>query len=117
MIPMAGSFLVWAPAAVYLLATGHPWRALALCLWGVLVISTIDNILRPRLVGQRTHMHELIIFFAVLGGIQIFGMLGIVAGPVLAAIAIALIEVWRRSAGPPVAAAVTAATPARSPGQ
>ncbi|MEA2711307.1 MAG: hypothetical protein QOF78_3908, partial [Phycisphaerales bacterium] len=79
MIPMAGSFLVWVPAAIYLLAVGHPMKALALTLWGALVISTIDNILRPKLVGERTHMHELIIFFSVLGGLQVFGMIGLVA--------------------------------------
>ncbi|MEA2736542.1 MAG: hypothetical protein QOE14_2993, partial [Humisphaera sp.] len=100
MIPMAGSFLVWVPAAIYLLAVGHPMKALALTLWGALVISTIDNILRPKLVGERTHMHELIIFFSVLGGLQVFGMIGLVAGPVIAAIAIALVEVWRRSGTP-----------------
>ena len=110
LIPMAGSFLVWFPAAVYLLAMGHPWRALALCAWGVLVISTIDNVLRPILVGNRTHLHELVVFFSVLGGLQVFGMLGIVAGPVIAAMAIALVDIWRRSAG--TWAATTTAKPA-----
>ena len=108
LIPLAGSFLVWCPAAIYLLAADHPWRALALCAWGVLVISTIDNVLRPILVGNRAHMHELVVFFSVLGGLQVFGMLGIVAGPVIAALAIALIDIWRRSAGAPTARATPA---------
>lgn len=102
MIPMAGSFLVWVPVAIYLLATGHPMKAMLLTAWGALVISTVDNILRPKLVGPRTHMHELIVFFAVLGGIEVFGMLGIVTGPAVAAVAMALFDVWARDT-PPVA--------------
>lgn len=97
MIPMAGAFLVWVPAAIYLLATGHWIKALILTIWGAVVIGSIDNVLRPKLVGGRTRMHELIVFFSVLGGIQVFGVLGIVAGPAVAALAMALFEVWKRS--------------------
>ena len=55
----------------------------------------IDNLLRPKLVGDRTRLHELLIFFAVLGGLQVFGVLGIVFGPVVLAVAMALVDVFR----------------------
>jgi len=95
MIPMLGSFLVWVPAAIYLALTGHYVKAILLVLWGTLVIGMIDNFLRPVLVGGRTRLHELLIFFAVLGGLQVFGVLGIVLGPVVLALAMSLIEVFR----------------------
>lgn len=95
MIPMLGSFLVWVPAAIYLALTGHYVKAILLVLWGTLVIGMIDNFLRPVLVGGRTRLHELLIFFAVLGGLQVFGVLGIVLGPVVLALAMSLLEVFR----------------------
>ena len=95
MIPMLGAFLVWVPAAAYLGLSGHPVKALLMVLWGALVIGTADNFLRPKLVGERTKLHELLIFFAVLGGLQVFGVLGIVLGPVVLAITLALVEVFR----------------------
>jgi predicted PurR-regulated permease PerM len=100
MIPSAGAFLVWAPAALYLAATGAWTRAVILVVWGVLVVGSIDNFLSPRLVGKRTCMHELLIFFAVLGGIQMFGVLGVVLGPVVIAITLALIEIVRNANRP-----------------
>jgi predicted PurR-regulated permease PerM len=101
MIPMAGSFLVWAPAALYLALTGAYVKALILVVWGVLVIGSIDNFLSPRLVGKRASLHELLIFFAVLGGLQVFGVLGLVLGPVVVAITLALIEMVRQAHRPP----------------
>ena len=95
LIPMLGAFVVWVPAAIYLFATGHYLKAILLVLWGTLVIGMIDNFLRPKLVGGRAKLHELLIFFAVLGGLQVFGVLGIVLGPVVLAITLALIDVFR----------------------
>ena len=95
MIPMLGAFLVWVPAAIYLALTGHYVKAIFLVVWGTLVIGMIDNFLRPKLVGGRTRLHELLIFFAVLGGLQVFGVLGIVLGPVVLALAMSLLEVFR----------------------
>jgi predicted PurR-regulated permease PerM len=100
MIPMLGSFLVWVPAAIYLALTGHYVKAIFLVVWGTLVIGMIDNFLRPKLVGGRTRLHELLIFFAVLGGLQVFGVLGIVLGPVVLALAMSLIEVFRAADSP-----------------
>jgi predicted PurR-regulated permease PerM len=101
MIPMAGAFIVWVPAALYLLLTGSYLKALLLAAWGFVVIGSIDNFLSPRLVGRRARLHELLIFFSVLGGLQVFGVLGLVLGPVLAAITLALIDVVRQANRPP----------------
>ena len=95
LIPMLGAFVVWVPAAIYLFATGHYLKGIFLVLWGTVVIGMIDNFLRPKLVSDRTKLHELLIFFAVLGGLQVFGVLGIVLGPVVLAITLALIDVFR----------------------
>jgi predicted PurR-regulated permease PerM len=101
MIPMAGAFLVWVPAAIYLALTGAYVKAIVLVAWGVLVIGSIDNFLSPRLVGRRARLHELLIFFAVLGGLQVFGVLGLVLGPVVVAVTLALIEMVRQAHRPP----------------
>ncbi|HVF42347.1 MAG TPA: AI-2E family transporter [Pyrinomonadaceae bacterium] len=97
MIPMAGAFVVWVPAALYLLATGAWGKAIILTVWGALVIGSVDNFLRPKLVGEKTRLHELIIFFSVLGGLQVFGVIGLVLGPVVVAITIALLDVLRHA--------------------
>jgi predicted PurR-regulated permease PerM len=99
MIPMLGAFLVWVPAAIYLALTGHWVSALILTVWGALFIGSVDNFLRPKLVGERTRLHELLIFFSVLGGLQVFGVIGIVLGPVIVAITIALLDVLRHADG------------------
>ena len=95
MIPVAGSFLVWLPLAIYLIISGSWTRAVLLIIWGGLVISTIDNLLRPKLVGTQTKLHELFIFFSVLGGISVFGLLGIVLGPVVLAITLGLLQTFQ----------------------
>ena len=97
MIPMAGSFLVWVPAAIVLALSGAYVKAGVLVCWGILVIGSIDNFLSPRLVGKRARLHELLIFFSVLGGLQVFGVLGLVLGPVVVAITLALIQMVREA--------------------
>jgi len=98
---MAGAFLVWVPAALYLALIGAHVKAGILVGWGVLVIGSIDNVLSPKLVGRRARLRELLIFFAVLGGLQVFGVLGLVLGPVVVAITLALIEMARQAGRPP----------------
>lgn len=104
LIPMAGAFIVWVPAAIFLAVGGSYIKAILLTLWGSIVIGLVDNFLRPKLVGERAKLHELFIFFAVLGGLQVFGLLGIVLGPVVLAIALTLFDVLRQplSGGGPV---------------
>ncbi|MEO7794300.1 MAG: AI-2E family transporter, partial [Thermoanaerobaculia bacterium] len=97
MVPMVGAGVIWLPAALFLLATGSPGKALALVLIGTLIISTIDNFLRPRLVGGRTGLHELVVFFAVLGGLEVFGLVGLLVGPAILAVAWILLDLFRSS--------------------
>ena len=95
MIPLLGSFLVWGPLAIYLAVKGYWGRAITLAIWGGLVISLVDNFLRPRLIKNQTRLHELFVFFSVLGGISVFGLLGIVLGPVVLAITLGLLQTFR----------------------
>jgi predicted PurR-regulated permease PerM len=86
MVPMVGGALVWVPVALVYALTGGLAKAAILTVWCVLVVGTADNVLRPRLVGGRTQMHDLLIFFSVLGGLQVFGMVGLLVGPVVFAV-------------------------------
>ena len=90
-IPGIGSALVWLPAAIILIAIGEIWRGIALIVFCALVVGSVDNVLRPRLVGRDTKMHELLIFFSTLGGLMLFGATGFILGPILAAL---FVTVW-----------------------
>jgi predicted PurR-regulated permease PerM len=90
-IPGVGGALVWVPAAIILAATGSLWQAVGLALFCSLVIGSVDNLLRPILVGHDTRMHELLIFFSTLGGLLAFGAMGFILGPILAAL---FLTVW-----------------------
>jgi len=90
-IPGVGGALVWVPAAIILAATGSFWQGLGLALFSSLVIGSVDNLLRPILVGRDTQMHELLIFFSTLGGLLAFGAMGFILGPILAAL---FLTVW-----------------------
>lgn len=92
-IPLAGSFLVWVPACLWFLADGSWGKAIVLATWCGIVGGGIDNVLRPLLVGRRAGLHELFIFFSVLGGLRVFGILGMVLGPVVLALTLALLEI------------------------
>lgn len=83
-LPLVGSAIVWVPACLILMATGNMMAGVLLAVFCALVVGSVDNVLRPRLVGQDTKMHELTILFSTLGGIATFGLMGFVIGPVLA---------------------------------
>lgn len=99
-IPLLGAGVVWVPGALYLGLTGHWPKAVILAIFGAAVISSVDNFLRPKLVGGRVGLSELVMFFSVLGGLQVFGLLGIIVGPVIFAIAGSLIEALSEGDGP-----------------
>ena len=105
MIPVLGTAVVWLPAVGYLLLAGATAKALILLGWGALVVGTIDNVLRPVLVGKRAHLHELVVFFGVLGGIKLFGLVGVFVGPALFSIAASLIALTRERQDPGAAGA------------
>ena len=96
MIPGIGCAIIWAPAALIMLATGHVWEGIVLIAVGSLVISSIDNILRPLLVGKDTQMHPLLIFLSTLGGIAVFGVSGFVIGPIITALLSTLWEIYEK---------------------
>lgn len=95
MVPYMGTFMIWAPTAAILALGGHWTQAIILVAWGLLVIGLIDNLLYPTLVGGRLRQHTVVSFFAILGGIGLFGASGIVLGPVLVSTTFALLEFWR----------------------
>ena len=84
------------PVAIYLGLTGHWGKAALLAIWGGLIVSTIDNILYPVLVGSHLRAHTATILLSVLGGIALFGPIGIVLGPVLFTITTTLLDIWHR---------------------
>lgn len=92
LIPAIGTGFVWVPVAIYLLVTGAVWQGVVLILAGIFIISMVDNLVRPILVGRDTRMPDYVVLISTLGGLQLFGFNGIVIGPLLAALFIA---VWR----------------------
>ena len=85
-VPVVGTGLVWAPAALYLIFTGASWKGIFVLAWGVAVVSTADNIIRPWVVGGKVELHPLVLVFSILGGVQAFGFLGLFLGPVSASV-------------------------------
>ena len=93
-IPGIGTALVWVPAAVVLAAGGHLMKAAGLATFCAIVVGSVDNFLRPLLVGRDTQMHELLILFGTLGGILMFGVVGFIIGPIIAALFTAVWEIY-----------------------
>jgi predicted PurR-regulated permease PerM len=93
-IPIAGTFLIWGPVALWLVASGHPWAGLGMLAWGVVLVHPADNLLRPLLISSATQMPFLLILFGVLGGLTTFGLLGLFVGPVSLAVASAVWREW-----------------------
>jgi predicted PurR-regulated permease PerM len=95
-IPVLGAFIIWIPAALFLAAEGQWGQAIMLSLWGLIVVGTIDNLLRPILVGQRLQMPTVLAFISVVGGIAVFGPSGLILGPVALTVTMVLLEIWPR---------------------
>jgi len=96
-IPGIGTAMVWFPAAVYLLITGSYVKGALLMVWGVLVVGLADNILRPYIISGKTNLHPMLLFFSVLGAVNAFGLIGVVAGPIILSVAIAVLTIYRES--------------------
>ena len=97
LLPAIGAAVIWFPVAIYLLATGDATKGLILLAYGVLVISLVDNLVRPMLVGKDTKMPDYLVLIATLGGIAVFGINGFVIGPVIAAIFISVWDIFSAS--------------------
>ena len=85
-LPFLGAAIIWLPAAIYKLVIGETFNGVGILLYGILIVSTIDNIIRPGIVGSRAKIHPTLVFLGVLGGIEIFGFLGIIIGPLILSI-------------------------------
>ena len=94
LIPIGGTALIWGPAALLFFAQGALLKGILLLLLGIFGISMADNFLRPLFISSRTKIHPLLLFFAVLGGIQVFGLVGLVVGPLIATLCLTLIEIY-----------------------
>lgn len=93
-VPALGTALVWGPAVIYLFAVGETVSAIGLLVWCVLVVGTVDNFLRPMLVGHDTKMPDLLILLSTFGGLSMFGAVGFVLGPIIAALFIAVWQIY-----------------------
>lgn len=93
-IPGIGSALVWVPAVIVLAAGGHVLKALGLALFCGIVVGSLDNLLRPKLIGKDTAMHELLILFGTLGGLFMFGIVGFIIGPIIAALFVTIWDIY-----------------------
>lgn len=95
LVPSVGTSLALIPAVIYLLLVGQTGSAVGFAIWGALAVGLIDNLISPRLVGAQTKLHPLLVLFSVLGGIQLFGFIGFLLGPILMAMFVALLEIYR----------------------
>ena len=95
-VPVLGAFVVWVPAAIFLAASGQWGKAAILTVWGGVVVALIDNLLYPILVGKRLRLHTVPVFFAIIGGLAVFGAAGVILGPLILALTDAILEIWRR---------------------
>jgi predicted PurR-regulated permease PerM len=107
-LPLAGPALVWAGVAIYLAATGEPWRALFMTLWGMLFVSTIDNVIKTVVIGGQARLPTFLLLFALLGGLKVYGFLGVFLAPVILAILLTFTDIYRELYAspeqPPIAA-------------
>jgi predicted PurR-regulated permease PerM len=93
-IPAVGAAIVWIPAVIYLFATGHVAAGIGLLVWCGVVVGSSDNILRPILVGKDTKMPDLLVLLSTLGGIAVYGALGVIIGPIIAALFLTVWELY-----------------------
>jgi predicted PurR-regulated permease PerM len=96
-LPVLGTPLIWVPAAVGLILDGKATRGILLLIYGATIVMNIDNFLRPKLVSGRTNVHPVLILIGVLGGLKVFGFIGMLMGPLILAILVALIKFYEQN--------------------
>lgn len=94
LIPFVGTSIVWLPTSIYLIATGSVWQGVFLLIWGAVLVSLIDNLVRPWLIKGKAQVHPMIIFFAIFGGIYFIGFWGILFGPLVVALAVTILHIY-----------------------
>jgi len=95
LIPIVGTSLVWLPVGIYLIVAVRVWKGVALLLWGALIVGSSDHIVRPLIVQGRVEIHPLLLLFAMFGGLNVFGFLGIFIGPIVLTLVGALFAMIR----------------------
>ena len=96
LLPIGGAALVWLPGAIWLIVQGHPYRGTFLLVWGIVCVSSLDNILRPIFISGRTKVPMLPVLLGILGGVAAFGMTGLFVGPLVVTLFLTLLQVIRR---------------------
>jgi predicted PurR-regulated permease PerM len=96
-LPIIGPWLVWGPAGLGLILSGSTGRGVTLLVLGFVLVSGIDNVLRPIMIADRSQLHGLLVFISILGGISAFGLLGVVLGPLIVATTVGLLRGYRDS--------------------
>lgn len=96
MVPVVGTGLVWVPICVLLALSGKMGAAIFLAAWCAIVVGTLDNLIRPKLCGTRMALHPLLVFLSMFGGMAVFGMMGMLVGPLIAALFMAMVRIYRR---------------------
>ena len=95
LVPIVGTMLVWVPAGVLLAIVGHVGAGIFVLIWGALaVVGLCDYVIRPKLVGGQGHVPSLLTFIALFGGVEVFGLMGLIVGPVIASVALALLRTY-----------------------
>lgn len=94
-IPVLGTFLVWGPIVLFLLIKGSYLKALVLFLYSALIVSQVDSLIKPILIGEKARLHNLLVFFSVLGGLTQFGILGLFLGPVILGLCLCILEIYK----------------------
>ena len=95
LLPYAGTAIIWFPASFILLVSGHVGAGIFLMIWGVVAVGMSDNFVRPFFIGGKTETYPLLMFLAVLGGIFVYGLSGILFGPVIITFVITFLEIYR----------------------
>lgn len=103
LIPFVGATAVWLPVAVYVFLKGSAVKGILLFLWGALVVSLADNFLRPILIGEKAKLPVFLLFFGILGGLQVYGAIGILLGPLMIACVLAFAKIYREQFHRPAA--------------
>lgn len=93
-IPMLGPSLIMVPAALIKMLTGHVWQGIGILLITYIVLINVDNVIRPRIVGSSAKMHDLLVFFSTLGGLSVFGIMGFIVGPIIAALFLTILKIY-----------------------
>ncbi len=111
LIPMVGAAAVWVPASIYLVIAASMgsrpwWQAIFLIIWGVLFVSLVDNIVRPWAMKGKAQLPAIPLLFAVLGGLQAFGFVGLVIGPLVFSLLMSIIDIYKSSFSPKKTGAV-----------